>query len=182
MRKKSVYYNFDWVGYLLLFMGVLFMIPAFVMQVVPFGPHNFSFTLNGVPMPYNEENLQMFRRIFLLAFGIPALILVLIGGIVLIRRIIKNNRDQRLKEMEQPIVCHNLNLEYSSVQVNYQNKRYLTCSYTDDRGDTYLFKSRILRYDPLPYLDGTVNVYQNEFKPKQYFVDVEGSMQPVYEM
>lgn len=74
MRKKSIYVSYSWVSYLLGGIGVVFFIPALIMQVVTFSPDNFNFTLNGVRQPYTEENLRMFRRIFLFAFGTPALI------------------------------------------------------------------------------------------------------------
>lgn len=182
MKKKSIYVNYSWVGYLLIGMGLAFFIPAFIMQVVSFGPENFNFTVNGVRQPYTVENLLMFRRIFLFAFGTPATILVLIGSVIFVLQRRKKKRMEELKQEGQMIVCQNLEIGYSAIQVNHQYQMLLNCSYTDQKGDTYLFKSRTLRYDPRPYLNGQVNVYHERENIKNYVVDVEGSMSNVYEV
>ena len=182
MRKKSIYVNYSWVSYLLGGIGVVFFIPAFIMQVVTFSPDNFNFTLNGVRQPYTEENLRMFRRIFLFAFGTPALILIIIGATIFIIQWRKKQRAEELKQNGKMLVCQNLEIGYSSIQINHQYQILLTCSYTEKNGDVYLFKSRTLRYDPRPYLNGQVNVYHERENIKNYFVDVEGIMDNVYEV
>lgn len=182
MRKKSIYVSYSWVSYLLGGIGVVFFIPALIMQVVTFSPDNFNFTLNGVRQPYTEENLRMFRRIFLFAFGTPALILIIIGATIFIIQWRKKQRAEELKQNGKMLVCQNLEIGYSSIQINHQYQILLTCSYTEKNGDVYLFKSRTLRYDPQPYLNGQVNVYHERENIKNYFVDVEGSMDNVYEV
>uniref|UniRef100_UPI00403F6605 hypothetical protein n=1 Tax=Candidatus Enterococcus willemsii TaxID=1857215 RepID=UPI00403F6605 len=181
MKNKSIYSNFKWVAWLLIGMGVLFLVPAIVMQFVPIGPDNFNLTLNGVRQPYTEANAALFRRIFLYAFSAPTLILFIIGGVILFYHIRKTKKENDLREMGTYLIAGNLEVGYSSIRVNYRHQIFLTCSYVDEKGNNYLFKSRPLRYDPRAFLNGQVKVYYQPDNISNYFVDVEGSMDSVYE-
>ncbi len=181
---KGVYYNVKWIGVMLIVMGGIFLSVALIMQLVAIRPESFSFRVNGVMQPYSEHNVQMFRLIFLASFGIPAIILLSVGGAILWRAALKKRQAQVLQETGKMIYAHHLDLGMSAIRVNYQYKFYLTCSYTNPQNETFIFRSRLLRYDPRPYLEvpGTVKVYYDEMNIKRYFVDVEGSMRTVYEL
>ncbi|GGI65294.1 MULTISPECIES: DUF3592 domain-containing protein [Enterococcus] len=170
MKQKSVYLNTRWIGYFLIGMGVFFFALALFAQVI-------SPTTNTLPL----EQTILFRLIFLASFGLPALVLLIIGGIVLFRNSRKRKREEALKAHGKKIQATNLTIESSNVQVNRQYQMYLTCTYQDKKGDYFLFKSRLLRLNPLPFLGDEVTVYVDPEKQQDYFVDIEGSMAKVYE-
>lgn len=182
MKKKSIYYSLTWVSVLLVVLGAIFLVVALGMQLIPIGPESFRYQINGVYQPYNANSLQVFRYIFLASFGLPGLILFGFGFGLLIYQKIKEKRAQELKQGGKEILCHQLELAYSSVQVNRQYKSYLTCIHTDKKGQTFIFKSRLLRYDPRPFLDDSVKVYYDRQDMRRYFVDIEGSMGDVFEL
>lgn len=175
MRKKSIYVKLRWIGILLIGMGLIFFFVAGLMQFVTVNPQ----TSGMNPSRLSEEAL--FRLIFLVSFGLPALILMGVGVGLLISDFQKNKKERVLRAQGRQVIANHLNVIASNVRVNRQYQLYLTCSYTDARGNHYLFKSRLLRYDPLPFLDNQVRVYYDPNKRSRYFVDVDGSMQNVYE-
>lgn len=170
MKQKSVYLNTRWTGYFLIGMGIFFFALALFIQAV-------SLTANALAF----EQKILFRLIFLVSFGLPALVLLIIGGVVLLRDRRKSKREDALKAHGKKIQATNLTIESSNVQINRQYQMYLTCTYRDKKGDYFLFKSRLLRLNPIPFLGDTVTVYVDPEKQQDYFVDIEGSMAKVYE-
>lgn len=180
--EKNIYYKFVWVRILLLGLGVLLLIPAIIMQILPMGPNSFNLTINGIPQPYNDQNLQIFRGIFLAAFGIPSMILIIVSVILFILSRRKRNQEEHLKKYGELLKAGNIDFIYSAVWVNYSPTMRLVCSYTTSKGENIGFKSKILRYDPTPYLlEDNINVYCDQYDKNRYFVDVEGSMEDIYE-
>lgn len=174
MRRKSIYLNLRWIGILLIGMGFIFLAVAIGMQFIPIG-----FDTAGTITTVSEETT--FRLIFLLSFGLPALILMGIGLGIFISYSRQKRKEQDLKNRGRKIIASNLALAPSNVRINMQYQMYLTCTYQDAIGQQYIFKSRLLRFDPLPFLSNQVTVYYDPDKMSRYFVDVDASMPNVYE-
>ena len=170
MKKKSVYLNTSWAGYLLMGMGMVFLLVAIVIQFI-------TPTTSGM----DSNQLSVFRLVFLASFGLPAAILFLVGLGLLLNQRKRLKQEAELKLRGKRVQATNVTLESSNVQVNRQYQMHLTCTYRDARGNQYLFKSRMLRMNPIPFLGDEVTVYLEPEKMKPYFVDVEGSMESVYE-
>lgn len=166
MRKKTIYYNFTWVGYLLMVMGSIFGLLSVL--AIPFGSI--------------IEQDGGFQFVFLLSFGLPGLILISVGLGILLHHSRRKRSAQYLMDTGNLIICDNLNVTYSNIRINYEHKLYLTCSYVDNNGETYIFKSPILRYDPTPYLNDQVNVYHDPYDIKKYYIDIDGSLGNVHEL
>lgn len=172
MRRKSIYLNLRWTGILLIGMGLIFLSVAIGMQFI-----TIDFDTAGT-----ITNESIFRLVFLLSFGSPALILIGIGLGIFISYSRQKRKEQDLKNRGRKIIASNLALAPSNVRINMQYQMYLTCTYQDARGQQYIFKSRLLRFDPLPFLSNQVTVYYDPDKMSRYFVDVDASMQNVYEL
>ncbi|MHC5269813.1 hypothetical protein ACYSNO_11665 [Enterococcus sp. LJL98] len=181
MRKKSVYYSWAWLGILLLILGIIFSSIAFGMQWLPLDFHSMTDQIKGEAPAHQLEGLRHFRLIFLAAFGLPAFILVISGVSVMALQKRKEKQAQELKQNGKMVLCQQFDVAYSSIQVNHQYKLYVTCIYTDQKGRSFRFKSRILRYDPRPLLIDGVKVYYDRHNQSRYFVDIDGSMGDVYE-
>ncbi len=145
------------------------------MQIVPISRNSLHVTVNGVQKMATSTTIHHFRLIFLFSFGGVAVILLAIGIFLLIRRFRKKKQEIELKRNGRHLLGENLKVDFNNVSVNNRNQLVLTCTY-EEYGIIYHFKSKSLRYDPWPYLTDTVDVYQSRDDPKQYFVDVEGSM------
>lgn len=180
--NMNVYHNFRWVRILLLGLGVMLLIPAIIVQVLPIGPNNFNLTINGNMQPYNDQNLQTFRLIFLTAFGVPSIILITLSLTLFLLSRRKRKQEHYLKSHGDLLQAENIDFIYSGVIVNYTPTMRLVCSYKTSQGEIIRFKSKILRYDPIPYLpEDKINVYYDKYDKRDYFVDVEGSMEEIYE-
>ena len=172
MRRKSIYLNLRWTGILLMGMGLIFLSVAIGMQFI-----TIDFDTAGT-----ITNESIFRLVFLLSFGLSALILIGIGLGIFIFYSRQKRKEQDLRNRRRQIIASNLAIAPSNIRVNMQYQMYLTCTYQDARGQQYIFKSRLLRFDPLPFLNNQVTVYYDPDKMSRYFVDVDASMQNVYEL
>ncbi|MDR0469433.1 MAG: hypothetical protein LBH09_05615 [Peptococcaceae bacterium] len=174
--KKSFLQSFTWVGFFLLAMGVIFLAIATTMQMIPMDVSDVHMYRNGLEMPATLESLKTFRLIFLLAFGIPGLVLLIIGGIVTMRGGAQRSLSRRLKEEGEHLIAEVTSPIPTNVSVNHRALMRLQCAYLDADGTTFLFKSGILRADPTPFLNqGQVDVYYDRRDMSRYFVDVDGS-------
>ncbi|MEI5995120.1 hypothetical protein [Candidatus Enterococcus mansonii] len=182
-KQKSFYINFIWIGILPCIMGLFLLVPALIIQVMPITETNFQFSINGVAQPYTQENVQHMRHIFLLVFGIIGMVPILIGATLLFWNYRKKKQRQLLKEQGLALRAEVAQFTSSSIQINNRFATRLLCSYTNKQGETYLFKSQFLRMDPTPFLqDGQVTVYCDREDNIKYFVDVDGSVDRVYEL
>ncbi len=175
MRRKSIYLNLRWIGILLIGMGLIFLSVAIGMQFI-----TIDFDTTGTIVNVSEESI--FRLVFLLSFGLPALILMGIGLGIFISYSRQKRKEQDLKNRGRQIIASNLAIAPSNVRINMQYQMYLTCTYQDARGQQYIFKSRLLRFDPIPFLSNQVTVYYDPGKMSRYFVDVDANMKNVYEL
>lgn len=162
---------------MLLVMGVIFLAIPLAMFVIPMDPASVNVTVNGVRQPPSEASLRNFRLIFLAAMGIPGLALLIVGGVVFRG----NGKRKRLRETlaleGKQVWADVMGVERSFVNVNNRPLLYLRCSYRDDYGQTYLFKSAKLSMDPTGFLpDGKVLVYYDPRDPSRYIVDVDGTL------
>lgn len=176
-RQRSFLQSFILVGVMLLVMGIVFSAVAVIMQLVSLSPESMTLTVNGERVPATEDTLALFRRIFLLGFGIVGLILLFAGGAALGTHVGKKRKAAWLKAEGAHIRAEVTEVEPTAVYVNHRPLGRIFCSYTDYTGTTYIFKSGSLRIDPVPYLrDGCVDVYYDRGDMKKYFVDVDGSV------
>lgn len=176
-KPKSFVQSFSWIGGLLLAMGILLFAVAIVMQLVPLSPADMNVYINGVRQPATSETVRIFRMSFLLAFGVAGLGLAVGGGVVIGRRKAQRGRNRRLKEEGLCLTAEASGYAPSNVRVNHRMLTRLVCAYTDGSGRTFLFKSGLLRMDPMPYLpQGQVQVYCDRDDMSRYFVDVDGSV------
>lgn len=176
-KPKSFLQSFTWIATALMIMGGVFLAIAIVIQLIPLNPEHITVNIDGVRQTSTEETLDMFRWIFLLSFGIPGSIMLVAGGIVAGQKVLRDKRDQRLKEDGVRVTAEVTGFENSFLRVNHQRLPRLQCAYKTLDGKTYIFKSRLLRLDPSAYLkDSKVQVYYDKDNMKRYFVDVDGSV------
>jgi len=157
------------------------------MQVIPINPEAMTLYVNGVHQPATEATLRTFRLIFLASFGIIGLIFSLIGGLLIWRFRIKRRRSAHLKRdgarLEAVVIGletayqHRRNASFGITNVRFLPS-YLRCAYETSNGETYIFKSDLLRADPTPFLrDDKIKVYYDRENMSKYFVDVDGSIE-----
>lgn len=183
MRQKGFYYNFSWVGLLLLGLGLLLLIPAIGIQVMPIREESFNLTINGVAQPYTPENVQKFRWLFLAIFGSFSLVLLIIGVVFTTRNRYKKKQKEQLKQTGTLVMADVRECNYTSVRINHRSALQMICSYKNKQGETFLFKSPSLRMDPTPYLENRkVKVYWDQQNKKKYFIDIDDSVGNIYEM
>ncbi len=176
-KPKSFLQSFLWVTIMLLSMGAVFLGIAAIMQFVSISPHNINVTINGIRQPPTEETVRTFRFMFLLIFGIIGLILAITGGIIAGRAGMRRRRAHRLKEEGVRIIANVVQHTASAIYVNHRNLTRLHCAHTASDGRIYIFKSGLLRMDPVPYLyQGQVNVYYDRDNINNYYVDIDGSV------
>lgn len=176
-KKKSFVQSYGFVGVLLLVMGVVFLSVGVAMQIIPFEYSDISVYRFGEQVPSGAESLRLFRRIFLLAFEGTGVVLSAVGlGIVLC----SNSTKRKNRSLIDGGSCVDAQIiEYTPTSVTINNRRMmrLRCKYTHRDGNTYIFKSGMLRMNPEPFLkDGMVKVYFDPYDLRQYYVDVNGSV------
>lgn len=177
VKQRSFLQKFSFVGLIFLGIGIPFLIIGIVIQFIPINPETMTVYRNGVRQIATEETVRVFRLIFLGVFGGLGLIFSVIGGILAFHPIRKRRRLEHLKREGALLVADAIGLEATHIRVNHRRLSYLRCSYETPIGETYIFKSDLLRADPIPHLDdGKVNVYYERDNMKEYFVDVDGSI------
>jgi hypothetical protein len=150
-------------------------------------------------------NLLFFGLIFALAglttiSVVPLFALIFVGiGVYLcivvivelIRAMIRLRKIKRLKRQGTFVIADVIECELFDIGSRARTKHtrfphhevrqtyyYLRCSYQAIGGEVYVYRSDLLREDPIPYLnEGKVNVYCNKAYKKPYFVDVDGSIE-----
>lgn len=176
-RKKSFLINYSWISIIFIVLGGIFVTIAIIFQLIPLDPRTITVRINGILQPANQETVRIFRLIFLLTFGIVGCVSLIVAGIILIRR---RNRQQFIKSVKEngtSIIAEVTDYIPTAVRVNRRRLMRLYCSYTDAKGNVYIFKSDILRLNPIPYLkDGKVKVYYEWDNKKRYFVDIDESV------
>ena len=177
VKQRSFLHKFPLIGVIFLGVGIPFLITGIIMQLVPISHENMTFYRNGIRQPATEETVRTLRLIFLGVFGGLGLTFSTVGSVFVLRLVGKRRRSERLKREGAFLVAEAIGLETSQISVNYRPLSYLRCSYESPTGETYIFKSGLLRTDPTPHLDdGKVNVYYDRENMSKYFVDVDGSV------
>jgi len=177
VHPKSFLQSFIWVGVMLLAMGIGFFVLAIVVQLLPIASENIHTYINGELMPPTYDAADNFQLIFSLAFGLSGLGLIVAGAIVIFRKVAKKKLADQLKRNGACLIAEALDYAGSNVSINGRIVPRLVCAHTDSSGTTYIFKSDLLRLDPVPYLsDMMVNVYYDKNDMNRYFVDIDGSV------
>jgi hypothetical protein len=177
VRHKSFLQSFMWVGVMLLAMGFAFFVVFIIAQLLPIGSEDIYTYINGELVPPTDDTMFDFRWIFLFGFGIPGLGLIVAGTTVIFKNVAKKKLAAQLKRDGACLVAEACDYADSNVSVNGSVTPRLVCAYTDSSGTTYIFKSELLRLDPVPYLsDMMVNVYYDQNDMSRYFVDIDGSV------
>ena len=177
VHQKSLLQSFMWVGVMLLAMGFVFFVVAIIIQLLPIGSEDMYMYINGELVPPTNDTMFDFRWIFLFVFGIPGLGLIVAGATVIFKNVAKKKLAGQLKADGACLVAKVLDYADSNVYANGRGAQRLVCAYTDSSGTAYIFKSELLRLDPVPYLsDMMVNVYYDQNDMGRYFVDIDGSV------
>jgi len=199
VAQKSYLFSFFPNGIGLLVLGGIFLCVALIFQVIPLDPYTISVTINGVRQPPTMETVSRFRNLFLLAFGLAGLLVVIPGVLCILYTTTRRKTALRLKQEgvqitarateSVPSMLHTFKwwsltwgIGISSCRGrSFAARRHrhllrLHCRYKDSDGVTYEFKSDYLRRDPLKQLaKRQVTVYYDRNDPNCYFVDVDGS-------
>lgn len=162
---KSVTMQMRWVFWLLFGMGLLFLGIGVIVGQLATGFDSM-------------EDEHIFRVTFLATFGGMGLIMMLSGVIAGYRIRKKNAAANDLLSSGNNVWADVVDVSGSqNVRVNNQSPRILRCTYRHTDGNTYMFKSGYLRYDPRTLLkDGKVKVWFDPYDMKKYYVDVDGSL------
>jgi len=185
VRQRSFLQNKSIISLVLLLNGAIFL-PIGIIVSLLIQP-GMMITVNDVRRPATESDVLIARLLGGGIFGVLGLIFLIIGIVLLIRRGNRRREMERLKKDGTLVVADAVDCELSKVRVGghvgrhgqqgFRSLCYLRCSYQTLGGETYIFKSDLLREDPTPYLDdGKVNVYCDRVHMTPYFVDVDGSI------
>lgn len=162
---KSVTMGMRRVVWLLLAMGAVFL----AIGVIAF---QFASGFDSI----QEE--RAFRYTFLGTFGGMGAILIIAGLIVALRAWQKQRMAAELMSAGHSAWADVVDISWNAnVKLDNQSLKYLRCALKHTDGNTYMFKSPYLRYDPRKLLrDGKVRVWFDPYDMRRYFVDVDGSM------
>lgn len=162
---KSMTMNTRWVTWFILGMGLLFI-------AIGIGAFLFATGFDSV------EDEQVFRYVFLGVFGGIGVVEFVVGGAFAYHATKKRRMIDDLVSSGNSIWADVVDVSSNqNVRINRQSPRYLLCAYRHTDGNTYMFKSPYLRYDPRRFLkDGKVKVWFDPYNMKRYYVDVDGSL------
>ena len=169
--KNKLLMSIRWVGVMLIVMGLIFG-----------GTAAFAcfYVLQEGNMTPDEAAL--FCVIFGGMFGFFTIVMWSIGTIILARAHKRNCLKKRLIEAGNYAWADILNVSANSgVRINGHAPLILRCRHRYTDGNTYVFKSEFLRYDPQPELkDSRVKVWFDPDDIKKYYVDVESGIDSNY--
>ena len=169
---KSITMSMKWVVWLLLGLGVLFIAIGLLVGLL----------VQGFESPEEEE---IFRYVFTGVFGGIGVILAVVALCI-------GSRIRRTDALKERLISEG-NFTWAEIvdvtpqyhiQVNYQSPCVLRCMLRHDDGQTYICRSKYLRFNPMSLLpDGKVKVWFDPRDIRNYYVDVEGSTEnPVVEI
>lgn len=162
---KSIVVRTRWVSWFLLAMGAFFLAIGLMAYLLASGFEN----------PADE---QIFRYTFLGVFGGIGIVLMLIGLILGCQMQKKKAMADRLVASGHFVWADAVDVSINmNMRINHQSPCVLRCALRHTDGQTYLLRSPYLRFDPRAFLtDGKVKVWLDPYDIKQYYVDVDGSM------
>ncbi len=170
---KRITWNMTWVVWFLLLFGLIF---------IGVGTAAFVFARGSFE---SLEDERIFRYVFLGVFGGTGTVIFLVGLFVAYRfrkaRLLADRLMSAGNSVWADVV--DITLHYN-MNMNGRSPSVLRCTYRHTDGQTYMFKSKYLRYNPKSLLkDGKVKVWLDPYDIRQYYVDVEGSMkEPIIEI
>ena len=163
---RSITMSMKWVVWLLLGLGVLFI--AIGLSV-------------GLLIQGFESLVE--EKVFRYAFTGP---FIGIGVILVAIALIIGNRHRQTNLLKERLISEghfawaeivDVTPQYN-VQMNHQSLCVLRCKLRHEDGQTYICRSKYLRFSPMSLLpDGKVKVWFDPRDVRMYYVDVEGSME-----
>lgn len=166
--KKNITMNITWVCWLLWLMGVIFLgigiLVAFIVQK------------SGSVSPQEAE---LFYPLFLGVFGSFGLGMILAGTIVFVKIRTKEKLHKRLVQDGNYVWADILEIAPNyNMSINGRVSLALRCKYRHSDGQTYLFKSGYLRFNPENMLinKDKIKVWFDRGDIKKYYVDVDASI------
>lgn len=162
---KSIQMNLRWIVWLLVGMGALFLMIGIVAYRLATGFDSMA-----------DE--RIFRYTFLGVFGGVGAIQIIAGAVVGFRQRSKQAAIDDLVSSGNSVWAEVVDVSSSqNARINNQSPRFLRCVYKHTDGNTYMFRSPYLRYDPRALLkDGKVKVWFDPYNMERYYVDVDGSL------
>lgn len=169
--SKKITMNLKWVAWMLWGMGVLFIGVGVIVCAVVARDASMS-----------PDDVAVFRAVFLGTFGGVGAILAIAGTIVYSRMARRDRMRERLISEGNYALATIMDVSVNfSVQINNRSPFVLRCQYKHDDGNTYIFKSGNLRFNPQSLLpENQVKVWIDRNDIKNYYVDVDASMQGGY--
>lgn len=174
---KKIKVTVTWAKWVLLLLGGIFLLISIVLALIPLPS---TATVNGVKQSMTPSLRRLFHVVLSGGFAMPAVILLLISGIMTVRDSVRRKRQRELTDAGNFVLADQINLVPTLIRFNYEPIMRLTCTYTDKTGQKILFTGPMVRYDPTALLkNGKVKVYVDTNDIHNYFVDLEGSMEGV---
>lgn len=169
--SKKITMSVKWVAWMLWGMGALFIcMGAGVCLLV---------NLEGAMTP---EDRGLFTALFLGLFGSFGVIMAVVGTIIWSRISRREKLRERLWREGNYALATIMDVSVNyGVQVNNRSPFVLRCQYKHSDGNTYIFKSGYLRFNPQSLMpDGKVKVWFDRNNIKDYYVDIEESIEGGY--
>lgn len=166
--KNNMTWNMKWLVWLLCGMGVPFLL-------LGTGACFTAARSGGTSM----ERFLDSGAFFYAVFGVFGMGLIVSG--LILRRVMSKKEEQKRRLIEEGhfILADVVDVSQSyNIEINGRHPYVLRCSYGHPDGNTYIFKSGYLKYDPYLILrGGQVKVWVDREAMKNYYVDIEGSIQ-----
>lgn len=166
---KAITVSMKWIALLLLGMGALFI--------------SIGVVVNFLDIPFESVSEErVFRYVFLGTFGGIGIILAIVGGIIGYRIQKKERQKEQLIRDGNYVWAEIVDVSPNyGVTFNGRSPFVLRCKLQHTDGQTYILKSRYLRFNPESLLaDGKVKVWFDAYDIKRYYVDVDGSIKNGY--
>lgn len=144
---KSITMSTRWIAWFFVGMGAVFL-------AVGIGAFLFASGFDSA------EDEKIFRYVFLGVFGGIGAVEFIVGGAFAAGAVKKRRMNDELVSSGNSVWADVVDVSFNqNVRFNRQSPQYLRCTYKHTDGNTYMFKSPYLRYDPRRFLkDGKVKV------------------------
>lgn len=165
--KKGIAMNMKWIFWLLFGMGAFFI-----------GIGVLVYLAAGDMTAVSSGQSDVSPIVFLFVFGGIGAIIIAAAAIFIGTERARAKLGEQLMQAGTFCLADIADVsQRSNVRANNFSPFVLRCTYKHDDGQTYMFKSRYLRYNPQSLIpDGKVKVWFDPYDITRYFVDVDGSL------